>query len=86
MAAVCVITGCNLADPLSHKWIHGDLLKLGDIYIFNASGCEWQHGAFPPKDERNVLCMEYYEKNSVIVFHKKSSRLNGPATNHIKEG
>ena len=85
MAGRCLITGCNFVDKEARKYIHGDLTLLGaDIYIFNATGCQWVYES-PPMAERNVNCEIYYEKNELIVFHKKWSWLNMPAIVYLRD-
>jgi hypothetical protein len=32
----CIITGAELFDLQSYRWVHGDLHRVGDAYVFNA--------------------------------------------------
>ena len=71
----CIANGVDLVDHENVQMHHGDLYVLGDVYIFNGSGCEWL--PFDPTSIYKVVsCSEYFYRNGIFVFHKSQATLN----------
>ena len=84
----CILTGANFLDVTGKRWIHGDLHQLGDIMIFNASGCEWVpcEEILFPEEEKGLYSEFFYEKNYQIVFPLATTCFNEAAHKFLTAG
>jgi hypothetical protein len=86
----CIITGCLFFDPLSQRFVNGDLYRLSGVLIhaanFTNDGPDWQYG-IPPTTSRVVSCIDgsYWDKRGIIVFAVAASDLNDTATQYLRE-
>lgn len=83
----CLITGCEFLDPITQRYIRGDLHQLFDTLIVNASGCEWVDAVTTPlsADSKAVLCADFYEKNGQIVFPLQLAQFNLAANIYLNK-
>lgn len=87
----CILTGCDFYDPMEVRWVHGDLHRLGDVYILNGcttkGNCDWQYGtANPGAMVVSATQSAYFEKRGVIVFTAAVANFNDHAEQYMRRG
>lgn len=84
--AKCIITGCDLYIADEGKVLHGDLFDAGTVWIFDGTGCEWEHTWNSSEDDKalRVLGVDYFEKNKVVVVTKQGCRLTEAAKEYLE--
>jgi hypothetical protein len=87
--AQCIATGSEFFSPIEGRYVHGDLIALGDAFIFNAvtnreGQTAWQYGHPGPglliaaaKDGA------YFERRGVIVFTRDAASFNDALRQYV---
>jgi hypothetical protein len=86
----CIITGAELFDEQSCRWVHGDLHRVGDAYVFNAvldekGEAAWTEGE--PEGTQRVLQVHgyYFERRGLFVCDRTAASLNKAAREYVEK-
>lgn len=89
----CLITGCEFIDAAHpESYLHGDLHRFGDVYIFNAildgngeaTRIDTRH--LTPYSRIITAIGAVFERRGVIVFQRTAAVLNNEARAYIEKG
>lgn len=85
----CIITGCDLISE-DFSWVHGDLHKVGDTWVFNAvtakDGVVWNYSRRLSQCPSLVMIPghSYFERRGVFVIDKTSAELDKAARAYLR--
>lgn len=82
----CLITGCDFLDLVQNRWVHGDLFRVGDTYIFNPVKDRWMNPLWHYQSEPSKMLVksdEYVEIAGIIAVEAGLMKLSPVAEEYI---